>query len=75
MVQITDYYSQQCRANIQIYSEIRIYLEIQIFVSRYCIFEYEYRKFDFSNIFIFDQKLAFVKGEYSNIFVYLSPNA
>ena len=51
----------QCRANIRIYSDIRI------FVSDYSIFEYEYWKFDFSNIFvfIFDHKLCFE---------YLSPN-
>ena len=52
--------ASQCRANIW------------IFVSEYWIFEYEYWKFDFSNIFvfIFGQKLSFVKGEYSNIFGY-----
>ena len=59
-------YNWQCRANIRIYSDI------QIFVYKYWIFEYEYWKFDFSNIFvfIFGQKLSFVKGEYSNIFGY-----
>jgi hypothetical protein len=57
---------EQCRTNIRIYSDIRI------FVSEYWIFEYEYQNFDFSNIFIFvfDQKLCFVKGEYTSIFVY-----
>jgi hypothetical protein len=39
--------SDQCRANIQIYSDIRI------FVYKYWIFKYEYFKFDFSNIFVF----------------------
>ena len=35
-------------------------------------YSYEYAKFEFSNIFIFifDQKLSFVKGEYSNKFRY-----
>ena len=56
----------QFRANIRIYSDIRI------FVSEYLIFKYEYWKFDCSNIFIFifDQKLCFVEGEYTNIFGY-----
>jgi hypothetical protein len=39
------------RANILIYSNI------QIFVSEYWIFEYEYQKFDFPNIFVFGQKI------------------
>jgi hypothetical protein len=54
----------QCRVNIHIYSDI------QIFISKYWIFEYEYYKFDFLNIFIFDQTLSLVKGEYLNILGY-----
>ena len=62
-----------CLSVGRIFEYIRIYSDIRIFVSNYSIFEYEYWKFDFSNIFIFDQKLSLVKGKYSKIFEYLSP--
>ena len=41
------------------WANIRIHSDIQILVSEYWIFEYEYCKFDFSNIlvFVFGQKI------------------